>query len=104
MRYSRIDLTGTSIVNFSNHEESMEVLANWKKGIQLSERIIKPIKQEDGVIEYKFSESAYRFLLPETHPLYNSIVLFNTFNYPANGKSQIQTRNAIIEHLRQLRH
>ena len=96
MRYSRIDLTGTSIVNFSNHEESMEVLANW--------RTIKPIKQEDGVIEYKFSESAYRFLLPETHPLYNSIVLLNSFNYPANGKSQIQTRNAIIEDLRQLRH
>ena len=102
MRYSRIDLLGTSIDNYFDHKNSMESLADWAKGIQLGSKTARPIKQEDGVIEYKISESAYKFLIPETHPLYNCSVIINSFSFPS--KMLRRTRNAAIDHLKQLRH
>ncbi len=105
MRYALIDLRGTSIVDFHDHNDTVEHLNKWgSKKVTLGNRTVRPIKQEDGVIEYKFSEASYSFFLPETHPLYNSVVLFNSFNFPINGQSQLKAKNAVGDHLRQLRH
>jgi hypothetical protein len=105
MRYALIDLRGTSVVSFHDHNDTVEHLTKWgSKKITLINRTVRPIKHEDGVIEYKFSEASYSFFLPEAHPLYNSAVLFNSFNFPLNGQSQQKARNVIIDHLRQLRH
>lgn len=104
MRYALIDLRGTSIVDFHDHNDTVEHLNKWGKKITLGTRTVRPIKQEDGVIEYKFSEASYSFFLPETHPLYNGVVLFNSFNFPRNGQSQLKAKNAVGDHLRQLRH
>lgn len=105
MRYALIDLRGTSIVNCYNHNVTVEHLTRWGgKKITQGSRTVRPIKHENGVIEYKFSEAAYSFFLPEAHPLYNSAVLFNSFNFPINGQSQLKAKNAVGDHLRQLRH
>lgn len=105
MRYALIDLRGTSIVDFHDHNDTVEHLNKWGgKKITLGTRAVRPIKQEDGVIEYKFSDASYSFFLPETHPLYNSVVLFNSFNFPRNGQSHLKAQNAVGDHLRQLRH
>ena len=105
MRYALIDLRGTSIVDFHDHNDTVDHLNKWGgRKITLGTRTVRPIKQEDGVIEYKFSEASYSFFLPETHPLYNGVVLFDSFNFPRNGQSQLKAKNAVGDHLRQLRH
>jgi hypothetical protein len=105
MRYALIDLRGTSVVSLHDHNDTVEHLTKWgSKKITLGSRIVRPIKHEDGVIEYKISEASYSFFLPEAHPLYNSAVLFNSFNFPINGQSQLKAKNAVGDHLRQLRH